>query len=423
MGSKRSSHPGGKSPPPQVRRTIKSKPGRGELIEKTIEGLKRVKEKEISGVLATNVDDVETQRIVDAFQGLNPPPATPTKETPKKNTGSATGINPYADNPRGEETGSVVDLSNALILDKVILCKFRFDENYIFSVERVELDSNEFNIKNFVAWSIKRCRYGENDEDMVADKTGKLVKRFAFSGKLASLPELHEAVYYLCLDSSIDTLISWDRAKQLKPDKFGVIDISTASRPTYSTKVYAFGPHRAYMDDVTYNNAVNQAIVYKALALTKWRNEKSRSKSKSDLDFFLLHIPARRMWHLLLAIELAMDLNNIKPKVPFTGGVIKREVEVEEDEEVGDGDGDDDDDDDDDEGSEEEAAGETTAAVGKKRPASPPAKKKKRDEQLVSDDELPIRKKRKVTTPYYVVEERHRQRLHPRRARRQPYAG
>ena len=351
---------------------------------------------EISGLIATNVSDADCQRLVrDLTSGAPPVPAVDSSgakdASTKKTAGSVTSINPYADNPRGDDNDGVVDLSNALILDKVVLCKFRFDENYIFCIERVELDPNEFNIKNYVAWAIKRCRVGENDEDPVADRTGKLQKRFAFSGKLASLPELHEAVYNLCLDSSIDTLISWEKAKQLEKDKFGVIDISTPSRPRYSPKVYAFGPHRAYMDDVTYNNAVNQAVVYKALALTKWRNEKSKSKSKSDLDFFLVHIPARRMWHLLLAIELAMDLNNIKPKVPFTGGVIRRDIEVEEldeEDEVADTDG-------------EETPDEESAVDDRRRGARSKAgtKKRKKDEQISDDDEVHVgsgRKKRKA---------------------------
>jgi len=351
---------------------------------------------EISGLIATNASDADCQRLVRDLTGAAPPAPTDSSgakdASAKKTAGSVTSINPYADNPRGDDNDGVVDLSNALILDKVVLCKFRFDENYIFCIERVELDPNEFNIKNYVAWAIKRCRVGENDEDLVPDKTGKLQKRFAFSGKLASLPELHEAVYNLCLDSSIDTLISWDKAKQLEKDKFGVIDISTPSRPSYSPKVYAFGPHRAYMDDVTYNNAVNQAVVYKALALTKWRNEKSKSKSKSDLDFFLLHIPARRMWHFLLAIELAMDLNNIKPKVPFTGGVIRREIEVEEldeEEEEADTDG-------------EETPDEESAVDDHRRRARSKASTKKRKKgELISDDDDEVhvgsgRKKRKA---------------------------
>lgn len=234
-----------------------------------------------------------------------------------KKTGSfsSSTIDPYLDKPRGDE---VIDLSNTIVLDKIVFLKYRFDENYIFAIEKVELDTNEFNISNYLAWSVKRCRYGENDEDYVPDRQGKLKKRFAFSGKISTLPELHEAVMNLCNTSQTETMIPWEKAKNLEADKFGCVDISAACKPIYCNKVYAFGGYRAYMDDVTYTSGTQHAITYKTLVLTKWRNDKAKGgKSKTQEKYFVLHIPARRMRHFLLAIELAMFVNDIKPKSSF----------------------------------------------------------------------------------------------------------
>jgi hypothetical protein len=284
-------------------------------------------DEKIVGVMAKNLS---TQDVCKMLFDTSKP--TPTDDSELKKKGDEvrcnSTIDPYSDSPRGDE---VIDLSNTIVTERIEFVKYRFDENYIFCIERVELEPNEYKIANYVAWSIKRCRYGEDDEAMVPDSKGVLKKRFAFSGRIASLPELHEAVMNLCSTSQTESMISWDKAQTLEQDKFGCVDISTACRPVYSTKVYAFGGHRAYMDDVTYTNGTQHAITYKALVLTKWRNDTARSRSKSKEKYFVLHVPARRMHHLLLAIEMAMVQNNIKPKSSFYFAQNAHEEEDDED--------------------------------------------------------------------------------------------
>ncbi len=240
-------------------------------------------------------------------------------QTLSKKMGKAaclTSIDPYSKTPRNDR--AVQDLSTVPNMENVKFVKYRFDDNYIFCTERIEPSRPEYGITSYPAWSIKRVRCGENDADKVPDKQGVLNDRFAFSGKLASITELHEALVLLAEDSETETMISWDEAKALEEGPFGIFDISTACRPVYSEKIFGFGQHRVYFDDVTYNNASKHDITYKAISLTKWRDEKSRSRSKNpDSKFFIVHLPARRHEHLILCVEMCMLKCGIKSKIPF----------------------------------------------------------------------------------------------------------
>ena len=235
---------------------------------------------------------------------------------------SLTSIDPYSKKPRNES--DVIDLSSMPNIENVKLVKIRFDDNYIIASERIQLATAEYGITNYLAWSIKRVRLGENDADKVADKNGQMNDRFAFSGRLSTITELHEALVSLARGSQTESIIPWEEATALEKDQYGICDISTACRPVYSDKVYGFGPFRVYMDNVTYSNGTQHEVTYKAVSLTKWRDERSRSRSKHpDSKFFILHIPARRLNHLILAIELIMHECQIKSKVPFCRGIIR----------------------------------------------------------------------------------------------------
>ena len=228
---------------------------------------------------------------------------------------SLSSIDPYSKLPRNR---AVHDLSSVPNIENIEFVKYRFDDNYIFCTERIEPTKPEYGITSYEAWSIKRVRYGENDADKVADKQGNLNDRFAFSGRLVTITELHEALVLLAEDSQTETMISWEEAKALEESQFGIRDISTACRPIYSDKVFGFGQYRIYFDDVTYNNGAKHEITYKAISLTKWRDEKSRSRSKNpDSKFFIVHLPGRRLEHLILSVELSMLTCGIKPKIPF----------------------------------------------------------------------------------------------------------
>jgi hypothetical protein len=298
----------------RVEETVKSLKKSSRLIDKVSDlkpGEKTV------GIMAKNINTNDVCKMLFDTSKAKPSDdnvVTKDGEGNVKNFSTST-IDPYLDKPRDDQ--EVIDLSNTIVTSKIVFIKLRFDDNYIFAIERVELEPNEYQISNYLAWSVKRCRQGENDEDWVPDKQGKLKKRFAFSGKISTLPELHEAVMNLCTTSQTETMISWEKAKSLEEDKFNCVDISTACRPIYSNKVYAFGGYRAYLDDVTYTNGTQHAITYKTLVLTKLRTEKSKGKSKNKDKYFVLHIPTRRMFHFLMAIELAMFVNNIKPKSTF----------------------------------------------------------------------------------------------------------
>ena len=229
-----------------------------------------------------------------------------------KKDGPITTINPYAAVPRlGVE---VVDVGVQPVLEDITRIKVRFDENYIFCVEDIQLEMEDNLRSSYLGWSIKRVKQNELDSLEYRDeKDGKMKKRFNFSGRFATLPELHRAVKNIGDSSFMNPMITKEQAQQLDPNAYGMVDISAASRPEYTNQIFGFSNFRVYVEDTTYVNQSLHLVTYKALTITKRKSEKSKTKSKNEKDFFVLHIPARRIPHLVLAIELAMEINNVKP--------------------------------------------------------------------------------------------------------------
>ena len=229
-----------------------------------------------------------------------------------KKDGPVTTIDPYSTSPR--DGVHVVDVGFQPVTEDITRFKVRFDENYIFCIEDIPLETEDSLRKTYLGWSIKRVKINEHDTYEYKDeKDGKIKKRFNFSGRFATLPELHKALVSISQSSHTEPMITKAQARELDLNTFGMIDISAASRPVYTREIFGFSNFRVYVEDTTYVNPSFHLVTYKALTLTKKKSEKSKTKSKNEKDFFVLHIPARRLPHLLLAVELAMEVNRVMP--------------------------------------------------------------------------------------------------------------
>ena len=245
----------------------------------------------------------------------------------KRKKNSMTSFNPYIETRDGEE---VIDVSVHPKARDVFYASIRFDDNYVLQLERISLDSSQYRSNYFDAWSFKRVKIGEDPNSEVPDKQGKMRPRFAFTGSLSLIAELERALSILCQDSKAEKMISYEDAMKVEPDKYGVRDISAECRPVYSKKVLSFSIFRVMVDDAKYNSNARgnkqEMITYKALTLCKEKNEKCKSKSKNDDDYFVLQIPARQMYKVLRAVRMLMDMNGIKRISPISVG----EAEAEE---------------------------------------------------------------------------------------------
>ena len=241
---------------------------------------------------------------------------------PARKDGPVTTIDPYSSSPR--DGVQVVDVGLQPVTEDITRFKVRFDENYIFCIEDIPLETEDSLRKTYLGWSIKRVKINEQDTYEYKDeKDGKIKKRFNFSGRFTTLAELHKALVKISQSSHTEPMITKAQARELDVNMFGMIDISAASRPVYTREVFGFSNFRVYVEDTTYVNPSYHLVTYKALTLTKKKSEKSKTKSKNDKDFFVLHLPARRLPHLLLAVELAMEVNHVLPiamsSTPQTG--------------------------------------------------------------------------------------------------------
>ena len=78
-----------------------------------------------------------------------------------------------------------------------------------------------------------------------------------------------------------------------------------------------FGDFCAYVEYTFFKASSGSYTTYQALALTKMKSERAikRSKAKTDRNFFIIHLAARCIPTLLLAVETAMDLNKMRPVI------------------------------------------------------------------------------------------------------------
>ena len=160
---------------------------------------------------------------------------------------------------------------------------------------------------------------------------------------MKTLNDLHTGLKFLKKFSEYAPLISKQAAMSLDEDEHGIVDISAASKPTYSNDIMDFGQnrqYRMYIDRHTYTPPSGNTISYMALILCKRKSESSKkkttkgNKSGDDEDYFQIVIPVSRLDHLLIAVEMAMENNNIKPvEIIENSEMEKKEMEKKKKEE------------------------------------------------------------------------------------------
>jgi hypothetical protein len=221
--------------------------------------------------------------------------------------------------------GTVIDIGRQPEKGKYKFGKWRIDENYTFDTGNITFENKEGQPASFPGWSFKRLKCGEVDSVEYVDHSGKRRKRFTFSGPIATLPELNLAVRMLNRDSNQSPELTLDEARKLEPDGDGIVDLYEACKPVYSTKVCSFSGFRAYWFDNHFTSLSQQPVTYKSFSLAKQKSDRSRARSVNpEKDFFTMQLPARRAYHLELATEMAMELNNMK-KLPFPDEVEQQE--------------------------------------------------------------------------------------------------
>lgn len=229
-------------------------------------------------------------------------------------------INPYEPFPRNGKAPIV--LGSGASSETIVPQKIRFDDNHIFCIEHIPLvEKGSNNVNNsFPGWSIKRVPLGEPDEREYVAHDGKIKKRFNFSGTMKSLNDLHTGLKFLKKHTDWSTLISMEDARAVEEDEHGIVDISTASKPTYCNEIMEFGQHgqyRMFIDRHTYTPPSGNTISYMALIICKKRSETAKKKStkggSDEDDHFQIVIPISRLDHLLIAVEMTMEANKIKP--------------------------------------------------------------------------------------------------------------
>ena len=296
---------------------------------------------QVKALVASGIYTTAKARQLVRLQKAHPERTTSVSGGRKKGSGEKmSSFNPYDPYPRGK---APIVLGTSCNTDNIVTQKIRFDDNHIFCVEYIPLEKTHSGNSSFPGWSIKRLPTGEPDEREYVGNDGKIKKRFNFSGTMKTLNDLHTGLKFLKRFSEYTPLISKQAAMSLEEDEHGIVDISAASKPTYSNDIMDFGQnrqYRMYIDRHTYTPPSGNTISYMALILCKRKTEsakkktgKSGNKSGDDEDYFQIVIPVSRLDHLLIAVEMAMETNNIKPVEIIENSEREKKKEEEEEEE------------------------------------------------------------------------------------------
>lgn len=181
-------------------------------------------------------------------------------------------------------------------------------------VEEVPLGKSAYGNTKFWAWSIKRVKRGDSDEDDIVKRDGSKAKPFNFSGRLATLPELHKAMKTLQMSRREGKFLSPKAALSLRPDKHGIVDVAKEMEEMYTNKYASFSEFRSFVRWAAYKNISNQFSSYLALTITKRKSERAlKSARSSATPYFTLQIPVRCLDALIVCIEIHMERNGMKP--------------------------------------------------------------------------------------------------------------
>ena len=142
-------------------------------------------------------------------------------------------VNPY----KPDGLRQVIDVGVQPTTKKAVYATYQFSQDYLVATEKIELDAAEYGASHFDGWAIRKCKLGQDPKGEVKDRKGVSKKPFNFTGRLQTLPELQRALALVIEDSKLPAKVTPMKAFFLKPNKFGVVDISSMSEPTYSDRV------------------------------------------------------------------------------------------------------------------------------------------------------------------------------------------
>ena len=246
-------------------------------------------------------------------------------------------FHPFKENP-----DNVTVISKTPDVSSVKFLKYRIDDNYLFVIDSIPFVKDGKNV-SFTGWALRRVRRGEADTREYIDITdGKKKNRFTFSGVLSILPEFHLALRMLSMSCKVTPMMSVEEIGDLRADKFGIIDLSSACHTVYTERVFAFGAFRLYIREQSFEGGNKQPVFYYSLILAKEKSEKSKQESRArgedeSKEFFTIQIPVRRMPHLLLAIERSMlenEITSLPLPEDFLASIDKTQIPTERKNEI-----------------------------------------------------------------------------------------
>ena len=170
----------------------------------------------------------------------------------------------------------------------------RFDTNYIAKIGKIELNNPHPQAGMpswYSGWSIVR----------VGVKTCP-----NFSGTMATLVDFHKAMKTLDVHARCNVYANAQEAlAEAYSDGRGVQDISQNGRRMLPRNLMRFREFRVYSEMAYYTTPDGHKNRYEVLTLTK--------KNAGTHDFFIMQIPANCVTNLVLALEMLLEANNMKP--------------------------------------------------------------------------------------------------------------
>ena len=116
--------------------------------------------------------------------------------------------------------------------------EIRFHSTKTVGTGSIRIDSKKnHSVSSFDGFFVRSYTEGEDPEYRIDAKTNKKVQRFAMTGKLSILPELHRAAAILILDSNIVPELSLKKVLSMPLDENGYLNICDPQSPRYSGRI------------------------------------------------------------------------------------------------------------------------------------------------------------------------------------------
>ena len=194
----------------------------------------------------------------------------------------------------------------------------RFGRNYLLAVEEVPLDSTKYQRDSFQGWTLVR---GSKEQLRKMEEAGKTI--FKFGGNLKTLAELHRGLRQIKAFALPPINPTASSCLEITLDEDGERDISSYFQWEYSNKVFSFGDIRMWVELTSFSMGDNKkgdkknSTPVPMIALAKRKTEKAikmaRRLNPQAKDFYLTHVPVSQLDQFIVAAEIHMVENGIKP--------------------------------------------------------------------------------------------------------------